>query len=144
MGKKLNRFVLIAIIFTISSCCGLRTNTVKGEIFDALTNRWVYVYADESPVYDNEPQGFMKAFNKNFDACNKGEDFLLESTHYLVQFVIDKTGRLIGARIKGKEEKDWTDNERCIINTVLKCSHWTPGKINGQPVDVLVNCPIVF
>lgn len=144
LEKKLGSFILIVLIFTINSCCGTRTNTGVTKTFDTITNRWVYVFADEYPIYDNDPQGFLKAFNKNFDGCNKVEEFLMESMHYTVQFVIDKTGCLIGARIKGKNEKDWTDNERCVINNILKYNNWTPGKINGHSVDVLVTCHIVF
>lgn len=143
LAQRLNRVFFIAIILLISGCSSSRT-TETLKVYDQLTKRWVYVYADEQPVYNNDPNGFMIFFNKKFDACGDMDGFLLHQTKLSLQFVIDDNGYLIGARILGKEQKDWTQYDRCAINVALKCEKWSPGKVKGRNVDVLVTCPIVF
>ncbi len=143
LAQRLNRVVFIIIVLFLSSCSSSRTKETF-KTYDQLTRRWVFVYVDEPPVYNNDPKGFMKAFNKHFDACGKSDAFLSFQTKFCLQFVIDKKGRLIGSRIKGKNEKDWTSYERCAMNALMKCNQWSPGKRKGYNVDVLVTCPIVF
>ena len=143
LAQRLNRVFFIVIILLISSCSSSRTTGIF-KVYDQLTKKWVFVYADEPPVYNNDTNGFMKYFNEYFDACGDIEGFLSHQTRLNLQFVIDKNGQLIGARILGKEEKDWTQYDRCAINVVIKSKQWSPGKIKGRNVDVLVTCPIVF
>ena len=44
----------------------------------------------------------------------------------------DKRGYLVGARIPGKKEQNYTRVEKEIINTLNQIQGWTPAKKDGK------------
>jgi len=59
----------------------------------------------------------------------------------LCQFVIDKTGQIINARILEGLNEDF-DLE--VIRVLSTSPLWKPGKINGEPVNVMFSIPVHF
>lgn len=61
-----------------------------------------------------------------------------------MNFVIDKDGNLIGARINNKKENEYTDQERQIVEIVKSSPKWKAGICSGKKVNVLMQIRLRF
>ena len=62
-------------------------------------------------------------------------------TFIVIQFVIDKNGRLIGERIRNKKH-NLSEYEKLVLKEISSIQNWMPGKINGINVNTIVTFPI--
>ena len=139
----LNRIAFLFVTILMANGCFidcLPSNSYAKK-YDILTKKWVYEYVEIPPCFNNDEQGFIKCFNSNFIFSGNVEDMMPSRLN--LQFVIDKRGNLIGARIYDKQENEWTSFERSAVDFTRECQAWQPGRHNGKPVNVLVSCPII-
>ena len=94
------------------------------------------IKAETAPVYRGEFGSFSREIDKVLESSGVYGDTL--SHHIRVQFIIDKKGNLLGARIEGKSRDVLNSIERKIIETVDKMQQWEPGTYDGEPVDVFL------
>jgi len=58
-------------------------------------------------------------------------------TNIVVQYVINKKGRLVGARIFNKEDKDLSCFDKAVLEALEKVQNWTPGEYHHKKVNVI-------
>ena len=99
--SKISMFCLLfAIISGVYSCKSLEHKQEYTQ-FDEITRKNVYIVVEEMPQYKGGEGVFLKELANNVQYVYSENDNL--QTRVQVQFVIDKKGQLIGARIYGKE-----------------------------------------
>lgn len=105
---------------------------------DELTGvkAFTMIKAETAPVYRGAFGSFSREIDKVLESSGVYGDTL--SHHIRIQFIIDKKGNLLGARIEGKSRDELNSIERKIIKTVDKMQQWEPGTFNGEPVDVFL------
>ncbi|TGE13942.1 energy transducer TonB [Hymenobacter elongatus] len=59
----------------------------------------------------------------------------------LVDFIIDKTGAVTSARIKQGLSVPLDEEALRVVNSL---KGWTPGRLDGEPADVLFTLPVTF
>lgn len=114
---------------------------------DSLTKECVYSIVDIMPVYaegDGNIQ-FMKDIYKALSLSNSSklaiEKREITSTSIMLQFVITKRGKLIGARIANKDTTD--PLEKDLLEAIVKLnSKWSPGVLGDKKVSVMYYMPI--
>ena len=79
---------------------------------------------------------FIKELANNVQYVYSENDNL--QTRVQVQFVIDKKGQSIGARIYGKESDAISDFEKAVLKALCQTNDWQAGRQNGKPVNVLL------
>lgn len=118
----------------------------KGGAIDSHTGLYVYRAheLEVPPLCNGESyiQGFMKDFCRKVH-FEQSDEYSM-TYRFNVQFVVDKKGHLVGPRIYNKAPEDLNIYEKQVLDAVNKIQDWTPGKVKGKPVDVLVTIPIVF
>lgn len=137
--KKSGFAVCIAyylIILSIFSCSPLKKAQDSNLIqYDSLTRRKVYTFVEEMPHYKGGNRAFINDFCQNFHfKFREHEDI---QTKLQVQFVINKKGHLIGARIYKKEE-ELTRFEKEGLEILKSMQNWQSGKHKNKKVDVIV------
>ncbi len=132
-----NKLLLIGLLF-LMGCSS--TQKMQGNCkLDTVTQKCVYIFVEEMPIYNQGHSDFIKDILKSakFNQSKKGEII----TRINLQFVIDEKGNLIGARIKDK--KDLSDFEIEFLNVINKLEkNWSPGVHNGIKVPVLLSFPV--
>lgn len=134
-------FVILIVSLLMCSC-----SVQKGGAIDSHTGLYVYRAheLEVPPLCNGEPyiQGFMTDFCRKVHF--KWSDESPITFKFNIQFVVDKKGHLVGPRIYNKTPEDLNIYEKQVLDAVNKIQDWTPGKVKGKPVDVLVTIPIVF
>lgn len=143
--SKNNRFrdiiILSLLIFCLISCNSSRNAVLQQyTTYDRLSNLYVLVFTDKMPRYNGGYASFISEFNKNFH-YNKVNNKNLQ-TKIKFQFVINKKGKLVGARIYNKGDKDLTDFEKAGLDALTKIQNWSPGKFQNKKVNVLLTLTI--
>ena len=107
-------------------------------INDELTGIKAYTEfkVDSSPYFGNDTNGFSQEFCRIANIPHTDGETTEREVE--VQFIIEKTGKLIGPRIKDKESEQLNEEERQVIETISKIQNWTPGIYEGEPVDVFL------
>lgn len=131
--------VLISLVFVSCRTQSLvfdsyRTQQMHSEAYmhDELTGKDVYSFVDQMPVYKGE--SFVTDFIQNFHP-----DDSMEWVSFLrLQFVITKSGKLVGARILDKKMCDLTPFEQNAVKTVESLQKWDAGRLHGKKVNVLI------
>ena len=121
---------LLLLLLLLMSC-----NTPRIIVKDDLTGLRTFTSVEFPPKLNGQ-NSFMQEFMAKFSFKYEQEE--QRQYGFIVQFVIDKRGHLVGARIPGKKEQNYTRVEKEIINTLNQIQGWTPGKIDGKDVNVLV------
>jgi len=121
-------YIFISILLT---SCFSQENIIK----DDLTGLRLYTSVDVPPKYIGG-SSFTTDFMTNFSF--KYEQDEMRQYSFVVQYVIDTRGNLIGARIAGKKEKEQTRVEREIIKTLYKLQNWEPAQHKGKKVNTLI------
>ena len=134
--SKISMFCLLfAIISGVSSCKSLEHKQEYTQ-FDEITRKNVYIVVEEMPQYKGGEGVFLKELANNVQYVYSENDNL--QTRVQVQFVIDKKGQLIGARIYGKESDALSDFEKAVLKALCQTNDWQAGRQNGKPVNVLL------
>lgn len=127
------------------SCKSLEDKQDNSQ-YDIITRKNVYIFVEELPKYKGSEiyKGGEIEFTK--DLVNNIHYAFLENdniqTRVQLQFVIDKKGHLIGARIFGKESDELSDFEKAVLKALCFTKDWQAGRQNGTPVNVLLKMPI--
>ena len=104
---------------------------------------------DTNPLCNGRPflNGFCLEFNRRFHLEPSGDNPL----RFSVIFIVDKDGNLVGPRVKTSSSdkyKNASDQlsayERQILETVSQIQDWEPGKVNGNPVNVIITVPVIY
>ncbi|MDR1090989.1 MAG: energy transducer TonB [Prevotella sp.] len=110
--------------------------------YDSITNKNVYNNVDEMPMFSEDvDNNLMRYIMKRYADDPQKAGLQLDVR---LRFVIDKEGRLIGARVFNKYVKDCTEEEKQILKIVQSSPKWEPGICSGQKVDVLVRMRLRF
>lgn len=134
--SKISMFCLLfAIISGVYSCKSLEHKQEYTQ-FDEITRKNVYIVVEEMPQYKGGEGVFIKELANNVQYVYSENDNL--QTRVQVQFVIDKKGQLIGARIYGKESDAISDFEKAVLKALCQTNDWKAGRQNGKPVNVLL------
>ena len=104
--------------------------------YDKITRKNVYMVVEEMPQYKGGEGVFLKELANNVQYVYSENDNL--QTRVQVQFVIDKKGQLIGARIYGKESDALSELEKAVLKALCQTKDWQAGRQNGKPVNVLL------
>ena len=134
----LNKFSLfIVIMVSIFSCTPLKNVQSSNLVqYDTLTNRNVYTFVENMPQYKGGTRAFMNEFGKRFHyEFKKHEDI---QSKLRIQFVIDRKGALIGARIIDKKNAELSNLEKEGLKTIMAMQNWKPGKQHNENVDVIL------
>jgi len=86
------------------------------------------------------PEGFLPEYLRRFHPEKSEEN----PYRYAVQFVIDKNGKLLAPRFKGKTSEMLSAYEKQILERVSQMQDWEPGRDKGIPVDVFITVPEIF
>ena len=86
------------------------------------------------------PEGFLPEYLRRFHPEKSEEN----PYRYAVQFVIDKNGKLLAPRFKGKTSEMLSAYEKQILERVSLMQDWEPGRDKGIPVDVFITVPEIF
>ena len=97
--------------------------TVK---YDKRTNLEVCSFTDKMPSYRGGYTAFLHDFSANFQYSNQIDNNI--QTNIVVQYVINKKGRLVGARIFDK----------AVLEALEKVQDWTPGEYHHKKVNVII------
>ena len=149
------RKVLISSLCSLFCSCGMHIHGGHSEdtniqsiimaesqsYFDSLSGLVVYNIADTYPTYNGQPWilGLGKDFDRMFSyKYSEGEEHCFR---VVVQFVIDKDGKLVAPRIIECKNDSFG---RAVLNTLLSCQCWTPGVVGNIEVNTILTLPIVW
>lgn len=134
--SKTSRFCLLFVILTGLFSCKSLEHKQELTQYDKMTRKNVYVVVEEMPKYKGGEVVFMKELVDHIQYVYSENDNL--QTRVQVQFVIDKKGHLIGARIYGKESDALSDLEKAVLKALCLLNDWQAGRQDGKPVNVLL------
>ena len=107
----------------------------------------VYQIAEEMPRFPGDDKALMEYLQSNLQVPEKykGDDAQYRLTEYrtFVRFVVTEDGSLSDINLIKKTEgfKDLDDEALRVVKAMPK---WNPGKMDGKPVKVYFNLPIIF
>ncbi|MCK3686065.1 energy transducer TonB [Maribellus sp. YY47] len=119
--------------------CFVATFAVQAQKTDKNKDK-VFTEVDEQPVYPGGEEALFKFISDNVKYPVKAQEKGIQGKVY-VEFIIDKTGTVTQAKISRSVDTD-LDNESLRVVKLLK--KWTPGKVEGKPVNVKYTLPISF
>ncbi len=105
-------------------------------IYDTITKKKAYTFVDEMPVFPNGELALHRYVSDNF--ILKLGEYADTQSSFNLRFVIDKDGNLLGARIFGKREIEYGENEKKMIEIFRNSPKWIPGKCDKKNVDVFM------
>jgi TonB family protein len=115
-------------------------NFIKGTCYDNQGNRIEYFYYEIMPKYMDGKYKYSEFLSENIKypvPCRRDG---LTGTVY-VQCVIDKEGNLISTKTLNKSHELFEIEALRVVNLMKK---WTPGKRDGEEVEMTINLPIKF
>ena len=134
--SKISIFCLLFAIITGMFSCKSLEHKQEYTQYDKITRKNVYMVVEEMPQYKGGEGVFLKELANNVQYVYSENDNL--QTRVQVQFVIDKKGQLIGARIYGKESDALSELEKAVLKALCQTKDWQAGRQNGKPVNVLL------
>lgn len=134
--KYLGFILFLFTVITLFSGKSQNSNCEYTAIRDTIINDNVYRTVDEMPTFIGKDRNLGLYVAKRFydNSLNVGLQFSVN-----LQFVIDKDGNLIGARIYHKKEDEYTKEESQIINIIKSSPKWKPGICSNKKVNVLIS-----
>lgn len=137
-------FFSTIIIFLLAQSCVSKKNVEINDkeyckhYFDTIVNMDVYKFVDSPPYFEKGNADVLKYFNEHYNTF----DSLSNQLTYLLEFVVDIDGSIIGGRIRNKSRNQYSGSEMEVINIFESMPKWVPGKCKENNVPVLVNFPI--
>ncbi len=107
----------------------------------------VYQIVEEMPRFPGDDKALMEYLQSNLQVPEKykGDDAQYRLTEYrtFVRFVVTEDGSLSDINLIKKTEgfKDLDDEALRVVKAMPK---WNPGKMDGKPVKVYFNLPIIY
>jgi TonB family protein len=107
---------------------------------DSLTADSIYTAVEENAEYDKGMDAFYDDVEKDLKYPKLARQYLV-SGHVLVEFVVDKSGKLTRAKVRtgiggGCDE--------AALDAVKKRTKWFPATVKGKPVNQMMAVPIAF
>ena len=101
-----------------------------------------YATVEQKPMFNGEDAGKFTFWV--FDQIKYPEEAYKSGAQGRVtlQFVISKKGDVKDVKVAKSSGNELLDNE--ALRVVSMSPAWTPGKVEGKPVDVLYTFPVVF
>jgi protein TonB len=135
----LNKTIVIVALILIAKFNDV-SSQMKSANNDSCLNKtasYLYVDVDELPSFKQDDLKIMQFIYKNLKWPN---EFDGRGT-VIVSFIVTKDGNICSIKI----EKGLNPDCNKEVIRVLKLMHnWKPGKLNNQPVDVILYIPILF
>lgn len=129
----------ILLVLGVTGCGSMKLNDCNG-ILDDVSQKCVYIVAEQMPVFDCSGDDFHNFIVKEFKYPPESP---YASTKINAAFVIDDKGQIVGERIISKSEKDLSRVDKELLSLIKSTSgKWLPGKINNKKVAVLMILPI--
>lgn len=131
-------FLAVTVLFFLYSSCSIKEGLQQKDYlqYDVLTKKFVYTLVDQMPSYKGGDNCFMAEFIKNFHY--DFQEIEVIQTILQVQYVINKRGRLTGARILNKKTDELTGFEKAGLNAIESLQDWEAGKHKNKNVNVIL------
>lgn len=102
----------------------------------------VVVEADKMPVPEGGLEGWNTFLAQNLKMPAQARELGVDGVVY-AQFVVDKNGKISSPSILRSLGMGLDDEVLRILN-LPEASKWTPGEIDGEPVNTLMTIPVKF
>lgn len=131
-------FLAVTVLFILYSSCSIKEGLQQKDNlqYDVLTKKYVYNFVEQMPSYRGGDDNFMAEFFKKFHYDFQKNEVI--QTILQVQFVINKKGRLTGARILNKKTEELTGFEKAGLEAIESLQDWEAGKHNNKSVNVML------
>ena len=96
-----------------------------------------FIVVDQMPEYPGGSEALQEYISMNLKYPALKE----VSGKVFVSFVVDKKGKVTDVRVKNEVDAALSKE---AIRLVKAMPLWTPGKLDGKPVNVQLNLPIYF
>ena len=110
---------------------------ISGNVFNEEGERVTYYEFEERPEFPGGPTGLKKYISENFKyptgSATKGK--------IIVKFIVNKDGTVLFTEIK---QGLTPVTNAAAIELIKKMPAWTPGYVDGEPVNVPLSLPLVI
>lgn len=144
-SKQACSILSLSLIFTLYSGTALKANSASMAIdsipevkFDSLSN--AYISVKVMPTFPDGEKALMDIITGNLKYPEQAQKLGIQG-FVIVQFLIDKTGKIINPMVI-RGIGGGCDEE--AIRIVKLLPDWTPGYHDGEPVPVKFSLPIRF
>ncbi|MBN8679532.1 MAG: hypothetical protein J0M29_14980 [Chitinophagales bacterium] len=134
---------ITSLSFTLACASGSKPQSTNIDClldYDPLSNQSVYVFVDKMPEYEGGSMALLQFFANNFE-YPKQEQF---QATFIMEFIVDKKGKVTAPRIKGKDISKLTEAEKKVLDVLEQTSKWSAGSCNGKKVPVKMFLPLRF
>jgi periplasmic protein TonB len=100
----------------------------------------VYTVVDQPPAFPGGQVSLGQYLMKSMRYPADAQRARLQG-QVIISFIVTSTGQIIDAKIK-QSVGGSCDTE--ALRIVKEMPNWTPGQLNGKPVNVLTNLPLNF
>ena len=147
--KKLSALLILpllaAVTLLLAECKSTNKNAsepVQEAVADAAAEEAVeFSLLEVKPLFqDQDANQFAYWVNENLKYPKEAVKDTLQG-RVLIQFTIEKDGSVTGARIL-RSAAPVLDEE--ALRVISQSPKWTPGYVDGKPVRVIYNFPVVF
>ncbi len=125
--------MLVAVLLVCGTACNRNQSNKEPEN---------YATVEQKPMFNGEDAGKFGLWV--FDNIKYPEEAYKNGAQGRVtlQFVISRKGDIKDVKVVKSSGNELLDNE--ALRVVSMSPVWTPGKVEGKPVDVLFTFPVVF
>ena len=125
--------MFVAVLLVCGTACNQNQSSKEPEH---------YATVEQKPMFNGEDAGKFGAWV--FGQIKYPEQAYKDGAQGRVtlQFVISKKGDIKDVKVAKSSGNELLDNE--ALRVVSMSPAWTPGKVEGKPVDVLYTFPVVF
>ncbi len=133
MKNFVRSLMFVAVLLVCGTACNQNQSNKEPEH---------YATVEQKPMFNGEDAGKFGLWV--FDQIKYPEEAYKSGAQGRVtlQFVISKKGDIKDVKVAKSSGNELLDNE--ALRVVSMSPAWTPGKVEGKPVDVLYTFPVVF
>lgn len=132
----------ITIIFIVNSIVNYNLIAQNDTLTPKNQQETPQKTSEIMPEFPGGQAALIAFINKNIKYPKKAVRKRIEGTVY-VKFLLDKTGKAVNFEIAGEKRLGY-GLEEAAIEVLKKMPQWTPGYLNGKPVEVAFTIPIKF
>ena len=114
--------------------------TVSAQSVQEKPQEKVYEFIEDMPNFPGGQGELMKYLRNNIKYPAEAQKKKIEG-RVIVTFVVNKKGRIIDPTVV-RSAHPLLDAE--ALRVVKRMPKWTPGRMNGEPVNVKYRLPITF
>ncbi len=131
------RIFLLSFILSLSVFSSSQIDSTNQGELDTLTGLYVSEIVETSPEFPGGHSAMIKYIFENISFQGIIIDDWLSVVY--IQFIIDKLGKVRGVRALLNKDHPIAIN---CVEVLSKMPDWTPGKNNGEPVNVKYTIPL--